>query len=114
MLAKDGTFTSVGFNRAKGALFVDRTHSGEVAFSHDFPARTEAPLNLNGNTLRLNVVVDRDSLEVFADDGRVTITNLVFAPADADGLQFYATGGKAGVVSGSMWKLKSAWVGGRR
>jgi sucrose-6-phosphate hydrolase SacC (GH32 family) len=109
VLAKNGTFTSIGYDRAKNALFVDRTHSGDVAFNKDFPARTEAPLNLNGNTLRLNVVVDRNSVEVFADDGRVTITNLVFAPADADSLQFYATGGKAGVVSGSLWKLKSAW-----
>jgi len=114
VLAKGATFTSIGYDRAKGALFVDRTHSGEVAFSRDFPARAEAPLKLDGNTLRLNVVVDRNSLEVFADDGRVTITNLVFAPADADGLQFYATGGKAGVVSGSLWKLKSAWAGSGR
>jgi levanbiose-producing levanase len=57
----------------------------------------------------LDAVVDRDSLEVFADGGRVTITNLVFAPQDADRLQFYATLGKAGVVSGSLWKLRSTW-----
>ena len=37
------------------------------------------------------------------------MTNLVFAPPDADGLQFYANGGKAGVVSGSLWKVRSAW-----
>jgi fructan beta-fructosidase len=109
ILAKDGTFTTIGYDRAKSVLFVDRTHSGDMAFSSHFPARTEAPLKLNGNTLRLNVVVDRNSVEVFADDGQVTITNLVFAPADSDNLEFYATGAKAGVVSGSLWKLKSTW-----
>ena len=107
ILAKDGTFTSVGFDRRKGVVFVERTHSGEVGFAKDFPARTEAPLKLNENSLRLNIVVDRNSLEVFADDGRVTMTNLVFGPADADRLEFFANGGKAGVVSGSLWRLKS-------
>ena len=109
VLAKDGAFTQIGYDRAKQILFVDRTHSGDVSFNKDFPARTEAPLKLAGNTLRLDAVVDRDSLEVFADGGRVTITNLVFAPQDADRLQFYATLGKAGVVSGSLWKLRSTW-----
>ena len=109
VLANNGTYTSIGYDKQKAILYVDRTHSGNVAFSKDFPARTEAPLSLNGNTLRLNVIVDRDSVEVFADEGRVTITNLVFAPADADKLEFYSTGGKPGVVSGLLWKLKSTW-----
>jgi fructan beta-fructosidase len=110
VLAKDGTFTNIGYDRRNSVLFMDRKHSGDVGFSSDFPARTEAPLKLNGNTLRLNVVVDRNSVEVFAEDGRVTMTNLVFAPGAADGLQFYANGGKAGVVSGSLWKLKTGWT----
>jgi len=109
LLAKDGTYTAIGYDRQRGTLFVDRTHSGNVGFNKDFPAKTEAPLKLIGNAFHLRAIVDRNSLEVFADDGRVTITNLVFAPADADTLEFYAKGGKAGVVSGSLWKLKSAW-----
>jgi sucrose-6-phosphate hydrolase SacC (GH32 family) len=109
VLAKDGTFTSIGFDKVKGVVFVDRTRSGTIGFNRHFPARTQAPLKLNGNTLLLNVIVDRDSVEVFAGDGRVTMTNLVFAPADANRLEFFANGGKVGVVSASLWKLKSAW-----
>ena len=110
VLANNGTYTSIGYDKQKGVLYVDRTHSGNVSFSKDFPARTEAPLKLNGNTLRLNIIVDRDSVEVFADEGRLTITNLVFAPAGADKLEFYATDGKPGVVSGLFRKLKSTWL----
>jgi sucrose-6-phosphate hydrolase SacC (GH32 family) len=108
VLAKNGTFTSIGYDKQKGVLFVDRTHSGDVAFSKDFPARTEAPLKLIGNRLELDVVVDRNSIEVFAAAGLVTLTNLVFAPTDADKLEFYTAGGKSGAVSGSFWKLRSA------
>jgi fructan beta-fructosidase len=109
LLAKDGTFTNIGYDKQRAILFVDRTHSGNVAFHKDFPARTEAPLTLTGNTLHLNVIVDRDSVEVFANNGQVALTNLVFAPADAENLEFYSKSGKAGTVSGNFWKLASAW-----
>ncbi len=109
ILAKNGAATLIGYDKSKGVLFVDRSHSGDVSFSKQFPARTEAPLKLIGNSLRLDVVVDRISVEVFADGGRVTMTNLVFPPPDADGVEFYSQGGTAGVVSGSLWKLRSAW-----
>ncbi len=112
VLAKGDILTSIGYDKQRRVLFVDRTHSGNVGFSKDFPVRTAAPLKLNGNSLQLSVVLDRDSVEVFADDGRVTITNLVFAPADADSLEFYASGGKAALVSGSLWKLRSRWASG--
>ncbi len=59
----------------------------------------------------MNIIVDRDSVEVFADDGRVTITDLVFAPANAGQIEFYANGGKAGVASGTLWRIKSAFYG---
>src|ERR1700722_9909848 len=57
VLANGGTFSSIGYDKRKSVLFVDRRHSGNVGFNKDFPARTEAPLKLNGNSLRLNVVV---------------------------------------------------------
>jgi sucrose-6-phosphate hydrolase SacC (GH32 family) len=110
VLAADGTFTSITYNKPHSTLSVDRTHSGKVDFNKDFPTTTEAPLKLDRNTLQMDVVVDRDSVEVFAENGRVTLTNLVFPPNNADNLQFYANGGKAGTVSGTLWKLRSAWT----
>jgi sucrose-6-phosphate hydrolase SacC (GH32 family) len=109
LLAGSGVYTTIGYDRGKQMLFVDRTKSGNVGFHKDFPARTEAPLKLASDKLELHVIVDRDSVEVFAEDGRVAITNLVFAPPDANDLQFYASGGKAKIISGKLWKLKSGW-----
>ncbi len=109
VLAKDGSFTSAGYDKQKGVLYVDRTHYGAPEVNGDFPARTEAPLKLSGDQLRLDIVVDRDSVEVFAEGGRIAMTNLVFPPEGADSVQFYAEGGKAGAVSASLWQLKSTW-----
>ncbi|MGA8027559.1 MAG: glycoside hydrolase family 32 protein, partial [Bryobacteraceae bacterium] len=89
VLHADGSSTLVGYDRGARKLFVDRTHSGLVGFSKDFPARVEAPLSISGNVLRLNLLVDRCSVEVFADDGHVAMTNLVFPPRGAMGLEMY-------------------------
>jgi len=110
LLANDGTATLVGFDRETQQLFVDRTHSGPTGFSRDFPTRTSAPLKLDGDRrLRLRVLVDQNSIEVFAGDGSVAMTNLVFPPSSARGIQFYSKGGPAQLISAELWTLGSVW-----
>lgn len=89
--------TVVGIDRAKGQIFVDRKRSGYVSFSADFPARTVAPLkHPDAKTISIEIIVDRNSVEVFSEDGETVLTNLIF-PSDASrGLAFYATGAPAG------------------
>jgi fructan beta-fructosidase len=85
--------TVVGIDRAKGQIFVDRTRSGYVSFSSDFPARTVAPLkHPNAKTIPLEIVVDRNSVEVFAEDGETVLTNLIFPSDSSLGLAFYSVG----------------------
>ncbi len=109
LLSADGaSYTLIGYDKQRGQVYFDRTHSGDVGFSKDFPARVEAPLSLNG-PLKLDVVVDRDSVEVFADGGLVTMTDLVFPAAKSGGAVFYSKGGKAGQVSAEVMGLGSVW-----
>lgn len=108
ILANDGTFTAIGYDARAGRIFVDRTHSGDVGFSDKFPARTSAPLR-PGDLLRWRVLVDQSSVEVFAGDGQTTLTNLVYPPLNAAGIEFYSMSGKAAVVAADVWPLKSIW-----
>lgn len=107
ILAVDGNYTLIGYDKNKGALYVDRTHSGTIAINQDFPVRVEAPLRLKAQ-LTLDVVVDRSSVEVFADQGAVTMTNLVFPAENANQLEFYSKGGATGSISANLTELKSA------
>jgi len=88
--------TIVGIDRAKGEIFVDRGRSGLVSFSPDFPVRTAAPLrHPDATSIPIEIVVDRNSVEVFAERGETVLTNLIY-PLDAShGLAFYAAGGSA-------------------
>jgi fructan beta-fructosidase len=98
--------TVVGIDRAKGQIFVDRTRSGYVSFSPDFPARTVAPLkHPDAKAISLEIVVDRNSVEVFAEDGETVLTNLIF-PSDASlGLAFYSTGVPTGAAAPQLTNL---------
>ncbi len=107
LLQQDGTTTVVGYDRSKQTLFIDRTHSGAVDFNRDFASRMDAPLKA-GDVLQLRIVVDRSSVELFADGGRVAMTSLVFPPADANGMEAYASDGTPGKVSATVWALRSA------
>jgi fructan beta-fructosidase len=109
LLAGDSASTLVGYDREKQQLFVDRTHSGATNFSKDFPARTTAPLRLTGNELRVHILVDRSSIEVFADDGLIAMTNLIFPPPGARRIEFYSKGGQAGAVKTESRSLRSIW-----
>jgi sucrose-6-phosphate hydrolase SacC (GH32 family) len=110
LLESDGASTVVGYDRRVGKLFVDRTHSGLINFSKDFPVRVEAPLRLASNVLQLDILVDRNSVEVFAEGGRVALTNLVFPPAGARTAAVYAKGGAAGSVNARVWSLRSIYA----
>ena len=74
---------------------------------HTLSAIGTAPLALTDGRLRLRVLVDRTSIETFADGGRASITSC-FLPK-ADGLTVVARGGTATVRSVVVTELKSAW-----
>ena len=62
---------------AKAQTFsMDRTKSGEVAFSEAFPCTTVAPTY--GAIKQLRIFIDRCSIEAFDGEGRMAMTNLVF------------------------------------
>ena len=70
----------------------------------------EAPVELQNHRLKLQVLVDRVSLETFAQDGKATISVKFMPKDDAKPLELYALGGKAKIVSMTVYELNSAWT----
>jgi beta-fructofuranosidase len=68
-----------------------------------------APLALAlGELLRLRIFVDRSSVEVFAQDGAVTLTERVFPEPSSRGVAVLAEGGRARLISLQAWRLADA------
>jgi sucrose-6-phosphate hydrolase SacC (GH32 family) len=99
--------TVVGIDWAKGEIFVDRRRSGYVSFSPDFAARTAAPLkHPEAKSVAIQIVVDRNSVEVFAEDGETVLTNLIYPSDASQGLAFYAAGAPAGEADSKLLDLE--------
>ncbi len=77
---------------------MDRTKSGDVSFSNDFAAVTTTPTYDTTNEVHLQLFIDNSSIELFGDNGRFVMTNLVFPSAPYTTLSHTAEGGTCKVI----------------
>jgi fructan beta-fructosidase len=106
----EGEETLVGYDVATSRLFVDRTRSGRSDFHPAFAGRHSGPLALEQGLLRLRVLVDRSSVEVFGGDGRTVISDRIFPRPTSRGVALFAEGGTAELVSLRIWPLGPAII----
>ena len=85
----------------------DRTKSGVVDFSQDFPAVTVAPTFEKDGKVSLRIFVDHSSIEVFGNDGRFVMTNLVFPTSPYTTLTVSASQGKATVENLNVYSINA-------
>ena len=81
-------------------------------FSRDFPGVQRAPLTARHGKVRLRILVDWSSVEVFADRGQTVITDQIFPSATSDGIELFAEGGSATLDSLKIRPLRSSWATG--
>jgi fructan beta-fructosidase len=64
---------------------------------------------LADGTIRLRVLVDRASLEIYGNDGRVALPLGILFPEQDHGLEMFARGSEAFVPSLAVYPLRSVW-----
>ena len=69
LLNDKGEKVSMYYDLNRKQFVMDRSESGTVDFSKDFPAVTVAPANVD-KELTLRLFVDRSSIEAFGEDGK--------------------------------------------
>jgi levanase/fructan beta-fructosidase len=107
LLVGDGQATRLTYQVATGQLHLDRSASGETSFADGVGAVATAPVTLEDGVLRLRIFVDRTSLEVFAQDGLVTLTSQVFPADGSTDLALFSIGGFTRVREGELTRLRS-------
>ncbi|MEK4058283.1 MULTISPECIES: glycoside hydrolase family 32 protein [Paenibacillus] len=86
--------TVVGYSVKDESLFIDRTRSGNIDFHDDFSGRHQAKLQSSQQCVKFQLIVDRTSVEVFANDGILAMTDLIYPSSDSLGLSFFCDGGE--------------------
>lgn len=68
-----------------------------------------APLTPVENRIRLRILADRSSLEVFGNEGTAALTSGFHPPAASRAVEAYAVGGAVKLVSMDVHQLRGAW-----
>lgn len=79
------------YDAQKQTFAMNRKQSGDISFSEAFPIETTAPTH--GALKQLRLFIDHSSIEAFASDGKMAMTNLVFPNEPYNTLK--VKGGKA-------------------
>lgn len=87
------------YNTTSAQLTLDRRHSGKVYFHEKFASVESAPVALENGVLKLLIVVDQCSVEVFAQGGKTVLTDLVFPESDNREHWLTAEEGSATILS---------------
>ncbi len=88
--AQDDQFrTSVSFRPKDSVLKIDRKFSGSRRAI--IPQRRSL-INGGDGRLKLRIILDRFSAEVFVNDGEQVVTATIYTDQTADGISFFADG----------------------
>lgn len=91
---KEGEKVVIEYNPQKHTLLFDRTRSGIIDFSTNFPAITTAPTFEKSGKLSLQIFIDHSSIEIFGNNGKSNMTNLVFPKSPYTNLTISSENGK--------------------
>ena len=90
-----GESVTMTYNAKTETFAMDRTKSGKIDFSTDFPALTKAPTY--GKIKTLQIFIDKSSIEAFDAEGKMAMTNIVFPSEPYNRLT--VKGGKAKIYN---------------
>ena len=82
-------FTSLSYDARRSVFKIDRSRSGvvnDIVNSREFEV-----LTVNGK-LKIRILLDRYSVEVFFNDGEKIASCMIYTPLEEDGISFYADG----------------------
>ena len=89
-IARDGEHrTTIRYKPENSILRIDRTNSG---FPHDIVNVRDFPVRAQNGEIRLRVILDRYSVELFVNDGEQAASSVIYTPAEASSIGFAADG----------------------
>jgi sucrose-6-phosphate hydrolase SacC (GH32 family) len=100
--------TMISYNVAEGKLTVDRTQSGKTDFHKDFPSIQQTNMTVKDGILNIKLLVDRSSVEVFAEEGTTVFTNQIFPSNSSRKIDLYAKDGEVTLNSLTYYPMKKA------
>jgi len=95
---------AIGFDGKNNILYVDKSRSVNNTMAPD-KQKLLTSVALENNKLHLQILVDRSSLEVFANHGQKVISTMIYPPEDATGISAFAKNGDITIDRLKIWDM---------
>jgi fructan beta-fructosidase len=97
-----GEYTLVGYDPVLQHYFIDRSKSGTVDFFPDFPGMHTAQASYVKSEVDMTIFLDHASIELFADDGRTVMTDIIFPTEPYNKLEIVTNNQEMKIMKGSI------------
>ncbi|MDQ0199811.1 glycoside hydrolase family 32 protein [Neobacillus ginsengisoli] len=105
----DSEETIIGYNAVENFLFVNRVNSGVTDFNEYFPCKHGALLSAKNKGVKLQIFVDSSSVEIFANEGELVITDQIFPDPASKGIELYTKDGEVELISLDIFQVDSIY-----
>jgi fructan beta-fructosidase len=98
----------IGYDKQHDQYFVDRTSSGDTSFHTEFAGKHTAPRLTNISKMDISLLIDASSVELFADAGLTSMTEIFFPTKPYTKIRIGSTD-EAIIKKLEFVSLKSIW-----
>jgi fructan beta-fructosidase len=98
----------IGYSTVQKKFYIDRRSAGNSQFSKEFAGISTAPYTA-GPSLKFHLFVDASSVELFADDGRLVMTTLVFPAEKFSTLKMFSKGANVLLIRAELHGIERIW-----
>lgn len=104
-----GEFVLFKIDPEKMEMSIDRRKSGKTEFTENFADKIHIlPYNLSEKEVDIRIILDRSSIEIFADEGKYVMTEQVFPNSPYTGLEI-KTEKEAMLTPININQIKTIW-----
>ncbi len=108
-LSGDSSRLILGYDNYHSVFYINRANSGLTDFSADFTHSSVVPYLKPDSVTTLRIILDRSSVEMFAEGGKRSATARYFSPKPMKRLSLFAENGQVEFLGGTIYELKGIW-----
>jgi fructan beta-fructosidase len=113
LLVGDGRKLVLSYDPKISSLCLDRSNctdfKADASFTSKFASKMFAPVEPENNQLKIHLLVDQSSVEVFTNQGKVVLSALTYPSGQQTGIELFSQKGGTQLVSFKGWQLSSIW-----
>jgi fructan beta-fructosidase len=98
----------LGYNMLSKQIFINRSKTSSEFKDTNYLSEDIAPYIFN-EEIKMKIILDASSVEVFVDDGKLTMTNVLFPEESYNKLSFFSSLGSVELKAAEFFNVKSIW-----